>query len=89
MEHMHQTISTMISMSVHENPPTTPEEASNLIKSKCTAAQSAMRASIHIVLRHQPGALAFGRNMIAPFTNRVNWDDLINWKQWIVDKSTI
>ena len=51
-ERLHKTISTMIAISIAENPPTTPKEAADLVRSKCAAAQYAVRATNHKHLKH-------------------------------------
>ena len=78
---MHQSISTMLAISLRENPPNKFEEVSTLVHSKCIAAQYAIRATVNTTLKHTPGKLAFGRNKLHPFSSRVNWSQLLKDKQ--------
>ncbi len=89
VERMHQTINTMIAISLQENPPKSSEEMSQLVRRKCAAAQYAIRATVHSRLHHSPGELAFGRNMLHPFSALINWDDIINHRQTLIDKSNL
>ena len=73
VEMMHQSISTMLVISLRENPPNIFEEVSTLVPSKCMAAQYAIRATVNTTLKNTPGELAFERNMLHPFPSRVNW----------------
>ena len=76
VERMHQSISTMIAISLCENPPLKYEDVSNLVLRKCMAAQYAIRATVNMALKHTPGELAFGRDMILPIPSKVNWENL-------------
>ncbi len=89
VERMHQTISTMIAISLKENPPTKFEEVSSLVMRKCKAAQFAIRATTHSTLKFSPGELAFGRNILHPFATQVNWDELLQKKQETVNKANM
>ena len=89
VERMHQTISTMIAISLHENPPTNFEDVSSLIMRKCKAAQFAIRATTHSTLKFSPGELAFGRNILHPFSTQINWKELLKGKQETIDKANI
>ena len=81
VERMHQSISTMLAISLRENPPSKFEEVSTLVHSKCMAAQYAIRATVNTSLKHTPGELAFGRSMLHPFPSTVNWSQLLKDKQ--------
>ena len=76
VERMHQSISTMIAISLRENPPRKYEEVSTLVFRKCMAAQYSIRSSINMTLQHTPGKLAFGRDMLLPVPSRVDWKQL-------------
>ena len=89
VERLHQTISTMIAISLQENPPTEVDTVSTLIHRKCMAAQFAYRATKHSVLNFSPGELAFGRNMLFPFSNHIDWKELLTRKQDEIDKGNI
>ena len=51
VERMHQSISTMIAISLRENPPNKFEEVSSLVHSMCMTAQYAIRATVNTTLR--------------------------------------
>ena len=89
VERMHQSISTMIAITLKENPPHKFEEVSNLIHRKCMAAQYAIRATVHTALKYTPGELAFNRDMLHPFPSKVNWKQIIDDKQITVNKENI
>ena len=66
---MHQPISTMIAISLRENPPSKHEDISSmLIHRKCMAAQYAVRATVHTTLQHTHSELAFTHDMRHPFS---------------------
>ena len=83
---MHQSISTMVVISLRENPPNKFEERSSLVHSKCMAAQYAIRATVNTTLQNIPGELAFRRNMLHPFSSKINWSS-INKKELIISIS--
>ena len=53
------------------------------------AAQFENRAAVHKILKMQPGQLAFGRDMLSPFSIQVDWDEILNRHQLMTDKNTI
>ena len=55
VERLHQTISTIITFSSQENKPTSYEQVSSLIHSRCMAAQYAISATQHFTLSYSPG----------------------------------
>ena len=55
VERLHQTVSTMIAISIQENPPYSFEQVSSLVYRKCMAAQYAIRSSVHTTLKYSPG----------------------------------
>ncbi len=86
VERMHQSISTMLAISIQENPPKGFEEAANLVQRKCMDTQFSLRATVHSTMKLSPGELAFGRNMLNPFSTQINWDELLKRKQETIDK---
>ena len=88
VERLHQSISTMIAISIQKNPPRSYEEANGLIQRKCMAAQFAIRATVHTSLKYTPGELAFGRNILNPFSKQIDWELLLQTKQELTDKTT-
>lgn len=86
IERLHQSIGSMLAISCHENPPTNHEDMFHLVKSKCSAAQYAVRGTSHRHLHFSPGELSFGRNMLIPLSPQINWKDLISKRQSIIDK---
>ena len=86
---MHQSISTMIAISLRENPPLKYEDVSNLVLRKCMAAQYAIRATINMTLKHTPGELAFGRDMILPVPSNINWAHSFQRKQDVISQTNV
>ena len=86
---MHQTISTRIAISLKENPATKFEDVSSLVMRKCKVAQFVIRATTHSTLKFSPGELAFGRNILHPFSTQVNWEELLKKKQETIEKANI
>ena len=89
VERMHQSISTMIAISLRENPQRNFEDVSTLIFRKCMAAQYAVRATVNTILKYTPGELAFGRDMILPVTSTINWNHLFQRKQNVITKTNL
>ena len=77
VERMHQSISTMVAISLRENPPHKFEEVSSPIYRKCMAAQYAIRATVRSSLKYTPGELAFYSDMLHPFSSKINWKQII------------
>ena len=59
VERMYQSISTMLAISLRENPPKRYEDLSNLVHRKSMAAQYAVRATMHPTLKYTSGELVF------------------------------
>ena len=89
VERMHQTINTMIAISLQENPPRSFEESAQLVSRKCAAAQYAIRATVHSRLHYSPGELAFGRNMLHHFSSQVDWNQLLKHRQGLINQSNM
>ena len=82
VERIHQSISTTIAISLRENPPAKYEDISNLFFTKCMAVQHTIsRSIVNMTLKHKPGELAFGRDMILPISSDINWKYLFQCKQ--------
>ena len=58
-----------------------------MMQRKCASAQFAIRATSHSQRKLSPDEMAFGRNMLHPFSTHVNWDDFLSQKQCLVDKA--
>ena len=89
VERLHQTLNTIISISLQENPPTSFEEVSTLIQRKCTASQFAIRATANSQHKVSPGELAYGRHMLCPFSKQIDLNQLLEQKQKLVDQANI
>ena len=87
VERMHQSISTMIVISLQENPPHKYEEISTLVFRKCMAAQYAIRSTVNTTLKNTPGEWTFGRDMLLPFPSNVNWPNLFRRKHDIITQT--
>ena len=88
-ERLHQTLKTTIAISLQENPPTSYEEVSSLIHRKCASAQFAIRATVNSHTKVSPGQLAFGRHMLYPFSKQIDWKQLLDCKQRIIEQANI
>ena len=84
VERMHQSISTTIAISLRENPPLKYEEVSTLVFRKCMATQYAIRSTINMTLKHTPGELAFGRDMLMSIRSQIDWKQLLSRKQDVI-----
>ena len=80
---------TIISISLHKNPPTIFEEVSSLIQRKCDASQFAIRATSHDQYKFSPGEMTFCRNTLHLFSTQVNWDKVLRQKQILIDRAYI
>ena len=87
VERMHQSISTMIAIILRETPPLKYEDVSNLVLRKCMAAQYAIRTTINMTLKHTPGELAFGRDMILSVPSKIDWEHLFQRKQNVISQT--
>ena len=86
---MHQSISTMIAISLKENPPIKFEDVLSLVFTKCMAAQYAIRSTVNAIsLNKTPGELAFGRDMILQIPSNVNWEELFKCKQTRIEQNS-
>ena len=89
VERMHQSISTMIAISLKENPPIKFEDVLSLVFTKCMAAQYAIRSTVNAIsLNKTPGELAFGRDMILQIPSNVNWEELFKCKQTRIEQNS-
>ena len=77
----------MIAISLWENPPHRYEEVSTLVFRKCMTAQYSIRSTVNTTLKHTPGELAFGRDMMLPFASKVDWSNIFQRKQDIIKQT--
>ena len=89
VERLHQTLKTTIAISLKENPPTSFDEVSSLIQRKCASAQFAIRATVHSHNKLSPSEMAFGRHMLYPFSKQVDWKQVMDRKQQIIDAANV
>ena len=89
LEKLHQTLKTTITISLKENPSTSFEEVSSLIHRKCASAQFAIGATVHSHNKLSPSEMAFGRYMLYPFSRQVDWQQILNRKQDIINAANI
>ena len=82
VERMHQSISTMIAISLRENPPQKYEEVSTLVFRKCMAAQYSIRSTVNTTLKHTPGELAFGRKRQSYLLLSRSSFGVIHWRKF-------
>ena len=87
VERMHQSISTMIAISLCENPPVKYEDVSNLVFTKCMSAQYAVRSTVKRSLKYTPGELAFERDMNLPVPSTANWQELFQRKKELITQN--
>ena len=71
----------MIAISLRENLSIKYEDVSNLVFTKCMAAQYAVRSTVNMPLNHPPCELAFGRDMILLIPSKISWTKLFQRKQ--------
>ena len=79
----------MIAISLCENPPLKYEEVSTLVFRKCMAAQYAIRSTVNMTLKHTPGELAFGRDMLMPVPSQIDWKQLLSRKQDVITQANV
>ena len=60
-----------------------------MVHRQCAAAQFAIRTTSHSQHKFSAGEMAFGRNMLHPFSTQVKWNDILNIKQNLVDKANV
>jgi len=72
---------------VHENPPRNMAQAIDLVDSVIASAQYAFRATIHKTLNNTPGGMAFGRDMVLPIPLLMDFNQLRQKRQVLVDEN--
>ena len=77
VERLHQSLNNIFSISLNQYPSTTFEEVSTMIHRKCVSAQFATRTTSHSQCKFSPREMAFGRNMLHPFSTQVNWNEIV------------
>ena len=89
VEHLHQTLNTIISISIRQHPPSSFEDVSSMIHRQCATVQFGIQATSHSQHKFSPGEMAFGRNMLHPFSAQVKWNNILNKKQELVEKANV
>ena len=89
VEQLHQTLKITIAISLRENPSQSFEEVSSLIQRKCVAAWFTICATIHSQTRLPPWEMVFWRHALYPFSKQVDWNELLERKQNIINKANI
>ena len=84
-ERLHSTIGDILRSMVHENPPMNVAQAYEVIDTALASAQFAVRASVHRTLGLSPGAMVFQRDMFHPIPLLVNYNELRDRRQHVID----
>ena len=70
-------------------PPRRFEGVSSLVHKKYMAAQYAIRATVYSSLKYTPGELVFNRDMLHPFSSKINWRQIVEQKQITVNRENL
>ena len=84
-ERLHATIGDILRSMMHENPPTNVSQAYEMVDTALASAQFAVRASVHRTMGLSPGAIVFQRDMFHPIPLLVNYNDLRERRQQVID----
>jgi transposase InsO family protein len=84
-ERLHSTIGDILRSMLHENPPTNVAQAYELVDTALASAQYAVRASVHRTMGLSPGAIVFHRDMFHPIPLLINYNDLRERRQQVID----
>ena len=86
-ERLHSTIGDILRSMLNENPPSNVAQAYEVIDTALASAQFAVRASVHRTMGLSPGAIVFHRDMFHPIPLLVNYNDLRDRRQAVIDEN--
>lgn len=86
-ERLHSTIGDILRSMIHENPPTNVAQAYEIIDTALASAQFAVRATVHRTMGLSPGAIVFHRDMFHPIPLLVNYNELKERRQHVIDEN--
>ncbi len=84
-ERLHSRVGDILRSMLSKNPPTNVAQAYEVIDTALASAQFAVRASIHRTMGLSPGAIVFHRDMFHPIPLLVNYNDLRERRQVVID----
>ena len=84
-ERLHSTIGDILRSMIHENPPTNAALAYEVVDTALASAQFAVRATVHRTMGLSPGAIVFHRDMFHPIPLLVNYNQLRDRRQHVID----
>ena len=61
---MHQTIATVLKMTIEASPPQNVDNVNNLVEDALVAAMHSLQTTVSTTLKATPGGLAFSRDML-------------------------
>jgi hypothetical protein len=74
---------------MHENPPINVTQAYELVDTALASAQFAVRASVNRTMGLSPGAIVFHRDMFHAIPLLVNYNDLRERRQAVIDENNL
>jgi len=86
-ERLHSTIGDILRSMLNENPPSNVAQAYEVIDTALASAQFAVRASVHRTMGLSPGAIVFHQDMFHPIPLMVNYNDLRDRRQAVIDEN--
>ena len=87
VERSHKTISDMLRVLLHVNPPTNENEATNMVDNALASCMHSMRCSINHTMETSPGAAVFNRDMLVNVPLLTNLVAIRGRRQQIIDNN--
>ena len=88
-ERLHSTVGDILRSMMHEHPPTNVAQAYELIDTALASAQFAVRASVNRTMGLSPGAIVFHRDMFHDIPLLINYNDLRERRQAVIDQNNL
>ena len=86
-ERMHQTIATILKMTIKASPPQNVDEFNNLVKDALAATMHILRTKFSTTLKETPGGVAFSSNMLLKVPLIADWQEIQKHREELVNKT--
>ena len=86
---MHQTIATILKMTIKALPPQSVDEVNNLFEDALAAAMHSLCASISTTLKAMSGRLAFSPDMLLNVPLIADWQEIQEHREQLVNKALL
>ena len=86
---MHQTVVTILKMTIKASPPQNVDNVNNLVEGELAAVMHSLCATVSTTLKATPGGIAFSCNMLLNVPLIADWKEIQKHREQLVSKTLL